>query len=256
MDSLLAEVAERCRHATTSDTPKYRRLMAAIEDTIKSGTVAPGDRLPTEKAIASALPFALGTVQKALNGLVAQGLLHRHRRSGTFVANTARPLDDMSQFVFERADGTGVGDVLTEITDIAITHDNGHWSGLLGDCPAGYIRISRIDQIDRVFFCYVELHLRADRYSELLSETPASLSGKNIRTILETRYDVVVDSLQITASVSQPPERVAKALHVSECPAVLQANVAGYVGGARAVFSQTTFAPASPYQMKFRTDIR
>ena len=92
MDILLAEVAKRCDQTAASDRPKYRRLMSALQDTIKSGIVEPGDRIPTEKDIASALPFALGTVQKALNGLVAQGLLRRNRRSGTFVSETARPL--------------------------------------------------------------------------------------------------------------------------------------------------------------------
>ncbi|MFT5486016.1 MAG: GntR family transcriptional regulator [Paracoccaceae bacterium] len=256
MDILLAEVAKRCRQTAASDSPKYRRLMAALQDTIKSGMVVPGDRLPTEKAIASALPFALGTVQKALNGLVAQGLLRRNRRSGTFVSDTARPLDDMSQFVFERADGSGIGAVLTEITDIDITHDTGRWADMLGDCPAGYVRITRLDRIDRDFLCYVEMHLRADRYSDLLTETPGNLSGKNIRTVLETRYGIAVTNLEIAVAAAPASHRAATSLKLSKDIAVLQINVTGYDSGSCAAFTQTAFAPSGPYEVKFRSDIR
>lgn len=255
MDTLLAEVAERCRLNAASDGPKYRRLMTALQDTIKSGMVAPGDRLPTEMAIASALPFALGTVQKALNGLVAQGLLRRNRRSGTFVSETARPLDDMSQFVFERTDGTGIGAVLTEITEISLTHDSGQWAGMLGDCPAGYVRITRLDRIDGDFQCYVEMHLRADLYSDLLSETPGNLSGKNIRTILETRYGIAITNLEIAAAAVHAPQRVENCLKLQKEIAVLQINVTGYDGTGRAAFTQTAFAPSGAYQMKFRSNI-
>lgn len=256
MDVLLAEVAERCRQQATSEHPKYRRLMTALQDTIKSGMVAPGDRLPTEQAIAAAVPFALGTVQKALNGLVAQGLLRRNRRSGTFVSDSARPLDDMSQFVFERADGTGLGVVLTEITDIAQTHDPGRCAAMLGDCPAGYIRIARLDRIDRNYRCYVEMHLRADQFSDILDETPDNLSGKNIRTILETRYGISVTRLEIAAAAAAAPQRASAGLQLPKESPVLQVNVTGYDGSARAVFTQTAFAPSGPYQVKFRSDVR
>lgn len=254
MDTLLAEVAKRCRQSETSDRPKYRRLMAAIQGTIKAGIVAPGDRFPTEKDIAEALPFALGTVQKALNGLVAQGLLHRNRRSGTFVSDNARPLDDMSQFVFERADGTRVDEVLTEITGVTVTHDTGHWATALGASTAGYIRITRIDRIGLNFHCLVEMHLRADRYADLLGEPLENLSGKNIRTILETRYGISVTDHEISAAATPAPDRAAHCLDILPDTVVLHINVAGYDGGAYAVFAQSAYAPSGPYRVKFRSD--
>lgn len=256
MEALLADVARRCSQNAATNHPKYRRLMGALQDAIKSGIVAPGDRIPTEQEMASALPFALGTVQKALNGLVAQGLLRRNRRSGTFVSDTARPLDDMSQFVFERTDGAAVAPVLTEITDIAVTHDTGQWAAMLGDCADGYIRISRTDHIGQDYQCYVEMHLRADRYPDLLAETPENLSGKNIRTILETRYGIRIVNLEISAAAASVPERAASSLRINQMAAVLKLDVTGYDVGSSAIFTQTAYAPSGPYQVKFRSDIR
>ena len=230
--------------------------MVAIQDTIKSGIVAPGDRIPTEKDITRALPFALGTVQKALNGLVAQGLLHRNRRSGTFVSDRAHPLDDMSQFAFARADGSVVDEVLTEIAEISLTHDRGQWAASLGDCDAGYVRISRIDRIGQDFHCLVEMYLRADRYSDLLTEPPENLSGKNIRTILASRYGIVVSNLDIAAAVAAAPPRAARCPGILPDVPVLRISITGHDSGTRALFSQTAYVPSGPYQVKFRHDIR
>jgi len=254
MDVLLTEVAKRCRQTAASDIPKYRRLMAAIHDAITSGIVAPGDRIPTEKNIASALPFALGTVQKALNGLVAQGLLRRNRRSGTFVSDTARPLDDMSRFVFERSDGTVIESVLTEITGMEVTHDTGTWSTVLGTCAAGYIRIMRTDRPAPDFQCYVEIYLRADRYPDLLAEKPHNLSGRNIRTLIETRYGDAVSSTEVAVAATPIDRRMAHRTDFQEKGIVLRIDATGFDSNARALFTQTAYAPAGPYRVKFRTE--
>jgi DNA-binding GntR family transcriptional regulator len=246
MDVLLTEVAKRCRQTAASDIPKYRRLMSAIQDAITSGIVAPGDRIPTEKDIASALPFALGTVQKALNGLV--------RRSGTFVSDTARPLDDMSQFVFERSDGTLIDSVLTEITGMEVTHDTGTWSALLGACAAGYIRIMRTDRLAPDFQCYVEIYLRADSYPDLLAEKPHNLSGRNIRTLIETRYGDAVSSTQVAVAATPTDRRIAHRADFPEKGIALRIDVTGFDSTARALFTQTAYAPAGPYRVKFRAD--
>ena len=254
MDTLLEEVAKRCRESAASDMPKYRRLMVAIHDAITSGIVSPGDRIPTEKDMASTLPFALGTVQKALNGLVAQGLLRRNRRSGTFVSDAARPLDDMSQFMFVRSDGTVIDSVLTEITGMELTHDTGEWAAVLGECATGYIRIMRTDHIDRAFRCYVEIYLRADRYADLLTEKPHSLSGRNIRTLIETRYADTVSSTEIAVAAAPTDRRIADNAKFQEKTVVLQIDVTGFDSNARALFMQTAYAPVGPYRVKFRTD--
>ncbi len=256
MDPLLTEVAKRCSLTAGSDRPKYRRLMVALQEAIEAGIISPGDRIPTEKDIALALPFALGTVQKALNGLVTQGLLHRNRRRGTFVSDIARPLDDMSQFVFERADGSIVDTVMTEITDIARTHEPGQWRAMLGPCADGYIRITRIDRVDGHFLCYVEMHLRADRYPDLLMETANNLSGRNIRTLLETRYGTVLSNLEITAAAAPPPQRVMEHLKLDKEASVLQINVTGFDSRSRALFTQAAYAPPGPYRVKFRSGLR
>lgn len=255
MEALLAEFAKRCVLADASDGPKYRRLMNAIQDSIRSGVLAPGDRLPTEQDLAGAVPYALGTVQKALNGLVREGLLRRSRRSGTFVSEKARPLDDTSQFDFKHADGREIGEVLTEITEISSTLDTGRWSATLGECPSGYVEIKRLDRIGSNFHCYVEVHLRADRFSGLLTEEKENLSGQNVRTILETQNGVSVANLDIASGAVFAPPHVARELGICKDEIVHQVDITGIDARGSALYTQTTYAPAGDYRLTFRKEI-
>ena len=255
MEALLADFAKRCALAETSAAPKYRRLMNAIQEAIRSGALAPGDRLPTEQDLAGAIPYALGTVQKALNGLTREGLLRRSRRNGTFVSEHARPLDDTSQFDFRHADGTEIGDVLTEITEISTTRDRGRWSDALGDCPSGYIAIKRLDRIGAGFHCYVEIHLRADRFFSLLTADKGDLSGRNVRTILEAQHGVTVARLEIASGAVPVPAHAARELGVRKDEIVHQVDITGYDAGGGTLYTQTAFAPAGKYRLAFRKDI-
>ena len=50
--------------------PKYARLSEAIEQAIERGEWKPGEKLPTESALAEVTPFSLGTVQRAYRQFV------------------------------------------------------------------------------------------------------------------------------------------------------------------------------------------
>jgi GntR family transcriptional regulator len=67
---------------------KYARLIAEIEEAIASAKLAPGDRLPSERALAAAHGVSRMTVRQALDALESRGLLRRTigRSGGSFVA--------------------------------------------------------------------------------------------------------------------------------------------------------------------------
>lgn len=255
MDVLLAEFAKRCAQADGSDLPKYKRLMQAIQGTVESGILSPGDRLPTEQDLTGAVPYALGTVQRALNALVTQGVLRRSRRSGTFVSDLARPLDDTSQFDFKRADGQDIGEVLSEITEISIVPDPAGGCPVLGACPSGYVKIERLDRIGDDFQCFVEILLRADRFAKLVEYERDALSGKNIRTILWTHFGLAVTSLEIASGAVIAPPTVARACDVKRGGLVQQTEIFGSDASGVPLYIQKTFAPVGDYLLAFRKDI-
>ena len=67
---------------------KYAQIIAQIEQAIADGELAPGDRLPPERALAEEHGVSRMTVRQALQSLEARGLLRRTigRNGGSFVA--------------------------------------------------------------------------------------------------------------------------------------------------------------------------
>lgn len=66
--------------------PLYLRLRRAIEDAVKTGLISAGDALPSERDIATIADVSRVTVRKAVQHLVADGILIQRHGSGTFVA--------------------------------------------------------------------------------------------------------------------------------------------------------------------------
>jgi GntR family transcriptional regulator len=66
--------------------PLYRQLAAALEEKIRQGELRPGDRLASENELTTTLRVSRATVTKALDELMARGLLVREQGRGTFVA--------------------------------------------------------------------------------------------------------------------------------------------------------------------------
>ena len=69
----------------SSDTPLYQQISDKIREAILSGQLAEGIRLPTERALASALQVNRTTVMNAYNQLAADGLVEGHVGRGTLV---------------------------------------------------------------------------------------------------------------------------------------------------------------------------
>ncbi len=66
--------------------PRYMQLRRRLESAIESGQIAPGTPLPPEREIAEMTTLSRVTVRKAIQPLVAAGLVEQRRGSGTIVA--------------------------------------------------------------------------------------------------------------------------------------------------------------------------
>ena len=79
--------------------PIYQRLADVLRQSVIDGQVKPGDRVPSENVLAEDYGLAAGTVRKALDVLVSEGVFERFQGRGTFVR---RPSFDASLFRFFR----------------------------------------------------------------------------------------------------------------------------------------------------------
>ncbi|MBO8200316.1 GntR family transcriptional regulator [Streptomyces smyrnaeus] len=84
--------------------PLYLRIRNELEARIRSGELPPGARLPTEAELQEAHGIGRATAQRVLHELAQAGLVERHRRRGTFVADGVRQ-ENLLRFVNPRLAG-------------------------------------------------------------------------------------------------------------------------------------------------------
>ena len=71
------------------DGPLYRRIQNALRGRIRKGDWLPGQMLPTWRVLCCEFGTTQVTLDKAIEGLIREGLLRAARGSGTFVASAA-----------------------------------------------------------------------------------------------------------------------------------------------------------------------
>lgn len=73
-------------HPAEHFVPSYYRLENHLRESIRSGTLRPGDPIPPESQLCQQFSVSRTTVRQALSRLVYEGLISRHRGRGSFVA--------------------------------------------------------------------------------------------------------------------------------------------------------------------------
>ncbi len=70
-----------------SGVPVYRQLIDQVRGGIASGSLTPGDQLPTVRQLAVDLAINPNTVMRAYRELELGGLLETHQGTGTFISD-------------------------------------------------------------------------------------------------------------------------------------------------------------------------
>lgn len=65
--------------------PLYQRLRDQLAEQIANNRWRPGEAIPTEAALSAEYKLSTGTVRKAVDALVSEGILERQQGRGTFV---------------------------------------------------------------------------------------------------------------------------------------------------------------------------
>lgn len=77
--------------------PLYVAVRENVREAIDNGVYAPGERLPSTKAMSEQMSVSLVTVHRALQELVANGVLRRGQGRGTFVHERYEAGDDLAR---------------------------------------------------------------------------------------------------------------------------------------------------------------
>jgi GntR family transcriptional regulator, arabinose operon transcriptional repressor len=163
--------------------PQRQQVLDALLAEISSGRLRPGDRLPTEAALAKAFSASRSTVARAMRELKRRGLLDRQRGGGTHLARAHRKHDDATKNIAlftpweKTAELLGYvgGQIFTHLSDLASQHANHLRLQFIrrtdGDCLEPMRAAARllIEQgIQGVFYYPAELPPQTAHYNQLV----------------------------------------------------------------------------------------
>lgn len=191
--------------------PRYHRIRDALSAAIASHRWRPGEPLPTETELAKTHGVSIGTVRKAVDSLVADGVLERLQGKGTFIR---RPDFQSSLFRFFRhvsSDGT----VRVPESRILRREETAMPAAVAAalnvsvGTPA--IRFSRLRSLDGRPLLLEDIFLPADRFKPLLKIDPREF-GDLLYPLYEQYCGVLVTSARETLSAEAVTARHAKQL--------------------------------------------
>ena len=207
--------------------PKYLRLSDAVLDVIQSGEYRPGSQIPGEKDLSNTLPLSLGTIQKAMNDLVDQGVLIRRAGKGTFVSGAGHASKDekvekrdLVHFRFRTEPGASLLPVFLHVESIKeITRSrNGSvkpWEQFL-DSGGSFVRIDRILTVSDLFRGFCRFYLPFEHYGSLLNRSCEELSGVTLREYLNQTYNMPTLRFQHQIHTEQLPDNVCRKLKLTK----------------------------------------
>lgn len=200
----IASIARRFSQSSgysADKVPKYLRLSNAVLDAIESGEFRPGSQIPGERDLTDILPLSLGTIQKAMNDLVEQGVVFRRAGKGTFVSGADQnsaddkvARGDLVHFRFRTEGSDALLPVYLHVDSIERFTSKGNgtarpWERFL-DHEGDFVRIDRLLKVADLFEGFCRFYLPFDRYGSLLERSTDELSGVTLRDYINRTYNM------------------------------------------------------------------
>ncbi|MFC0408535.1 GntR family transcriptional regulator [Roseomonas elaeocarpi] len=176
----------RSRHAAL---PVYRAIQEHLRALIAGPDYGPGDRVPSERALAEQLGANRMTVRKAIDGLVAQGVLERNGTSGTLVAapRVRRPVDANTSTGIARIVQSAGGTPGNRLLHFEEAPASASVAGRLRIAEGEAVMLfRRLWTVDAQPFCIETSHLPARLVPGLAAED--LVAGQSLYALLRARY--------------------------------------------------------------------
>jgi GntR family transcriptional regulator len=187
-------------NGTDDRLPRYQQLRDDLAQRINRQEWRPGDLIPSEAELSAAYGVAVGTLRKAIDRLVAEGVLERRQGRGTFVR---RPRFNSSLFRFFRFQSpTGERPVPESriLRRDRMPAPTAVASALRLAPQTPVVALSRLRLVDGQPLLAEEIWLEEARFAPLLDLAPGDF-GDLLYPLYEERCGEVVVSAEETLTV-------------------------------------------------------
>ncbi len=234
---------------TKARETKYKAVYDSIVAGIEAGQWLPGDRLPTEAALASSAKVSLGTVQKALRILEQEGIIVRRHGSGTYIKSASPGANEIFNFFFLSDDGSALP-LYTKVLDISVTRKAGPWSKLLGN-DGSFIKVTRVTNVNLEFQTFMELYAREPQFGKLLDMPIRELDGPALyRTMFHT-FHYPPSSFTYNIWLARAPSRIYKHIDFPSDRDCLHWEIFGFGHRDMPLFYQQVYLPPTKRKLCF-----
>lgn len=226
------------------NAPLYARIASALATNIATGGLVPGSQLPPEDELAQRFSVSRTTVRKAVESLVADGLIEIQRGRGTFVSEpkVRQELTELSGFVEDMA---ALGRVPTaRLLDKRLVTADKIVAKRLNVLPGEQVyRIKRVRLADGVPMSFDETYLPLEIGQKIVTN---DLEAEPIFALLEEKYGIPLVEAEYQLEAVIANGEVATALGIS-------------VGNAIFLIERTSFAegygPVDYEKLYYRGDL-
>ena len=180
--------------------PRYQRLRDEMVALVAARHWRPGEAIPTEQALAKSYDVAVGTVRKAVDLLVAEGLLERFQGRGTFVRRASFDSSLFRFFRFQTRQGERRIPESRILRREVVEAPSAVAATLQIPNGAKVIQMSRLRLIDGVPMLAEEIWLPFDRFSAF-AQLELTEIGDLLYPVYESQCNQVIASATETLTV-------------------------------------------------------
>jgi GntR family transcriptional regulator len=214
-------------------SPLYAKVEAALAADISTAALPAGSQLPPEDRLIERFGVSRTTVRKAIENLVARGLVEIRRGKGTFVAQPkiTQELTELTGFV---EDMQALGRTPTaRLLDKRVVPADADVAGQLAMSPGRLVmRIRRVRLADGVPVSFDETYLPREIGEKVVTH---DLDAEPIFSLLEGKYDLPLAEAEYRLEAVTATPDIAQALAVEPGSAVFLIERTSYTEGHRPI---------------------
>lgn len=198
-----------------SRLPLYLQLRDLLAAQIRAQKWQPGQPIPSEAELSQTYQVAVGTVRRAVETLMAEGLVERTHGRGTFVRKARFDNSLFRFFRFETADGRPLAPKSVIVSRKLIDAPRQAAEALHLKPRAKVIELLRLRMVEQQPVLAENIYLCAQRFKALLEKSPEDF-GDLLYPLYERECGLIVASARETLTVETVTKAQAQLLGLPE----------------------------------------